>query len=610
MRSNRTTLSTLIVLCFSFLVPAVLGCLSVVSFAAGRDEAASDPVIAGSASAYAGIWRTKTQSVFDPVAHALVRRLYTVWDAMPSRDLDFVWTPQSLRDDKDGKVSGVGRLLWRFKGRPAYEATSIFAVYRGAMKDGRAEGEGRYSDRTGISYKGDWKNGLMDGFGRLVLPNGDEYVGEMRAGKANGTGRYVDVTGEIFEGTFIDGERNGIGTTTLPNGNGYRSSWVAGSETPGSRELRLAQSGGRLVPGGASDIRIGITIDKSKAQDGDNDLVYSASSNGARLVIEPDNKRLMSMWKGDGQIQLMETEEGDPPQYGVFSLNKGQLIPLTLSLHVENRSAAPIEVTGAFLAVDSSVSDLQPAIQINRDLQVCNDNPYKPTFRAENFGWGAAQNATMHFDFVNPNVSAWPPLKLSKSVGNIVHTADISLEPELKSAGVNTGALTARSVSGFVCPGGTSPAACLQQIKSTGLFGSLAPAVGLTDTSIFIGVVGSLDYTWQDSKGQERKRSSPYSIKLPLGHIKVEAECGEGGAPDAVAASALQFKLDQSNYRLPISFRRSIPAGRTSQLLVSVKADKSSEHDFTVVLQLADGRQISSRPVSLIYYLPSWYPPS
>jgi hypothetical protein len=26
------------------------------------------------------------------------------------------------------------------------------------------------------------------------------------------------------------------------------------------------------------------------------------------------------------------------------------------------------------------------------------------------------------------------------------------------------------------------------------------------------------------------------------------------------------------------------------------------------VLQLADGREIASRPISLTYYLPSWYP--
>ena len=73
----------------------------------------------------------------------------------------------------------------------------------------------------------------MEGFGTLILPNGDEYAGQMRAGKANGRGCYIDVTGEVFEGNFVDGERDGSGTTTLPNGNSYRSSWLR------ARRLRI-----------------------------------------------------------------------------------------------------------------------------------------------------------------------------------------------------------------------------------------------------------------------------------------------------------------------------------------------------------------------------------
>jgi hypothetical protein len=582
------------------------------AWAAGRDEAIVHHPIHAPLSAEAGAWRSKVQPVFDPVQHMLVRRLYTVWDAMPSRDLDFTWAPQSPRDDKDGKIRGVGTLIWRLKNLPAYDPASVFAKYRGAMQGGRAEGEGRYFDRTGVTYAGAWKAGLMDGFGRLTLPNGDEYDGRMRAGKADGVGRYTDATGESFEGKFIDGERDGVGTTMLPNGNTYRSIWTMGKETADSRQLRLAQAGGQFVPGGANDIRIGISIDKSKAQDGDNDLTYTALSDGARLIIQPDSKRLMTMWKGNGEIELQRGEEGEPPQYGVFSLNKGQLIPLTFSLQLENRSAVPIQVTGAYLAVDSSVSDLEPAIQLNRALEVCHEEPFKPSFRAENFGWGAAQNATLHFRFVNPNVSTRPGNGgVSKDIGNIARVTEINLEPQLRAAGVNTRLLAAKSQSGFVCSRGTSPEACLQQIKSSGVFGSLTSAVASSGgTGILIAVAGTLDYSWIDSRGARQTRSSPYRLDLPLGHIKIEAECGEGGAPEQIAANALQFKLDQTGYRLPISFQRSIPAGRTSQFLISVKADKSSEHNFTVVLQLADGREISSRPISLIYYWPSWFPPS
>src|SRR5262249_52865716 len=145
-----------------------------------------DREIAGPPSAEPGEWRTRTQSVFDPAQRALLRRMYTVWDPAPSRNLDFVWIADSLADDQEGRVTGKGRLIWRFKGKPAYGPASIFAEFRGVMKDGRAEGYGSYRDATGLAYRGELKNGAMEGRGTLTLPGGEEYIGQMLAGRADG----------------------------------------------------------------------------------------------------------------------------------------------------------------------------------------------------------------------------------------------------------------------------------------------------------------------------------------------------------------------------------------------------------------------------------------
>ncbi len=214
----------------------------------------------------------------------------------------------------------------------------------------------------------------------------------------------------------------------------------------------------------------------------------------------------------------------------------------------------------------------------------------------------------MHFAFTNPNVSGIPQtLGVTKSLGDIVRMVEVDLEPELRAVGVNIGTLKARSEEGFVCKS-KSPTACLAQIRATGVFGSIASQVGLRDTSIFVSAAGTLDYTWKDSKGVEQRRSSPYDIALPLGHIHLEAECGEGGEREVIAQRPLQFRLDQSGYRLPVSFQRTVPAAQTSRFTVTVNAAKSSLHDFSVVLQLADGREIFSRPINLIYFVPSWFP--
>ena len=215
------------------------------------------------------------------------------------------------------------------------------------------------------------------------------------------------------------------------------------------------------------------------------------------LTIQPDNKRLMEMWKGNAEIQLKDTEEGKVPWYGVLSLGKGQLLPLTLSFGVQNRSGKPISVTGAYMAVDSSVSDLEPAIQLYRHARSL------PTailtsrrFRAENFGWGSAQNASCILSSPTPMPARVRPATVSKNIGTIARAAKIDLEPELRAAGVNTRILAAKSDPGFVCSHGTSPPACLQQIKSSGVFGSIARQLVLNETAILVAVAGTLDYSW------------------------------------------------------------------------------------------------------------------
>jgi hypothetical protein len=69
-------------------------------------DAARDPEIAGPAWGGKGAWRTRIQQVFDPATRILSRRLYTIWDPDPLRDLDFGWTPDNLAADKAGRIDG------------------------------------------------------------------------------------------------------------------------------------------------------------------------------------------------------------------------------------------------------------------------------------------------------------------------------------------------------------------------------------------------------------------------------------------------------------------------------------------------------------------------
>jgi hypothetical protein len=540
-----------------------------------------------------GVWRTRTQQIFDPIKKELTRRQYIVWDPEPSRDLDFVWVPDSFSDDTEGLVSGRGTLIWRLKGKPAYDPSSIVAKFRGTMKGGRADGRGIYSDRSGLVYDGEWKDGVMEGYGSLRLPNADEYLGRFRDGKANGIGHYIDVRGEIYDGTFVDGLRDGRGVTQLPNGQTYPSTWIAGQESEGSRAVRISQVGAPQVPDGSQKLTIAVELSEPDAG------TYESSSTGATLWIRP-NANLFDAWKGDDDIwsKYVLSVPLDPQG-------------LPISIMIQSLSARPTQIEGIYLDVQSSAADLQPAIMaLNVKTDNCNHMLYGTSFELENFGWSPARNAKFRFAFssaAGDAVDRPPTLTNIKSIGQIDKTATVDFEHELRAAGVNLAYFASRTNDLLECKSGESKT-CIGQMKSSGLFGSLAQYIDDDNESeVGVGVTGTLEYTWIDETGAERERASKIGAVLTLGRLENMGGCAEEAGPETPLPQPLDFALGRSDYRLTvISTPRALPAGRTSNVKVFLRAGKSSLHEFRIVAKMADGSEIKSRPVRLLYYVPSW----
>lgn len=556
--------------------------------------------------AEAGAWRSRSQPVYDPKAQALVRKLYTVWDPTPSRGLDFTWLPDRPADGEAERVTGQGRLVWRVAGRPSYDPASFVAEYRGRMRAGRPEGAGSYRDRLGLSYEGQWVAGRPAGTGAMTLGNGAEYAGRFENGAAEGEGRFYDLDGEVFEGLFRRGLREGRGRTVLPGGGSYQSHWAAGEEVANSRKLRLAQLG--PAAGQNDDVRLGITVDRV---DDPALLQYATGNAESGLLIRPSRQRLMDAWKGNDEIQLTEREEAitERGSYGVFAFSAGDLPPLTLVFEVQNRAAAPVRVKGAYLDVEASVTDLQPAIQMSAgssgECSVRARADFSPRYEIENFGWGAAEGAKLRFGFVAPRQNAGVPA-ITKEVGTVATVAKVDFEAELRSAGVKTDILKARAQSGgLACKSKGNPGACLAEIAATGYFGTLGRLLRLEERDIVLHAAGTLDYEWRQPSGERKARSSPFNARLLLARTPVEAECGEGAEKEAVGKKPLEFRLDQTRYRLPVAFERTIRAGGSARYTVAIQAPKSSEHRFKVVLQTADGRQVASRPITLTYFRPN-----
>ena len=53
---------------------------------------------------------------------------------------------------------------------------------------------------NGISYEGEWKDGMREGIGTQIWADGSKYVGEWNLNKANGKGILYHSDGDIYEG--------------------------------------------------------------------------------------------------------------------------------------------------------------------------------------------------------------------------------------------------------------------------------------------------------------------------------------------------------------------------------------------------------------------------
>ncbi len=128
------------------------------------------------------------------------------------------------------------------------EAGKKKKVYKGEFKQGRIEGEGimDYGDGKTIEgnflngkphgfaieqfksgrYEGNYAEGLKHGKGIYYYNNGDEYNGQWKNDYPNGNGVLKLANGSVYEGKFKNGMSYGKGKITYYNGDIYEGDWV------------------------------------------------------------------------------------------------------------------------------------------------------------------------------------------------------------------------------------------------------------------------------------------------------------------------------------------------------------------------------------------------
>jgi ABC-2 type transport system ATP-binding protein len=90
----------------------------------------------------------------------------------------------------------------------------------------------------GGDYSGQLENSMPNGWGRLQMPDGQQFVGEWKAGKPNGSGTIILSNGGIYKGEFINGKRHGHGRYTEPGGKIIEGLWENGQYIKPFKQLK------------------------------------------------------------------------------------------------------------------------------------------------------------------------------------------------------------------------------------------------------------------------------------------------------------------------------------------------------------------------------------
>lgn len=128
-------------------------------------------------------------------------------------------TEEELRKKRIEELQGQGR-----GGNGKYDLTDQTSIangtydYKGAVKNGKANGYGTGYFSNGNRYEGNWANGQRSGSGTYYFEDGTIYKGEWANDRFNGRGKMTWTDGDVYEGSYKDGKRHGLGTYTTTSG--------------------------------------------------------------------------------------------------------------------------------------------------------------------------------------------------------------------------------------------------------------------------------------------------------------------------------------------------------------------------------------------------------
>ena len=74
-------------------------------------------------------------------------------------------------------------------------------------------------------FEGEYRNNKREGYGKMIMANGDSYEGEFHNDSYCGKGIYIWANGNKYEGGFKNDKKEGKGKFTFANGGTIECLW-------------------------------------------------------------------------------------------------------------------------------------------------------------------------------------------------------------------------------------------------------------------------------------------------------------------------------------------------------------------------------------------------
>ena len=578
-------------------------------------------VPANAAADPAGKWQEKTEIVWDAGANKFVRRSFRVLDPHPELALEFYWLPETESGRQAGAITGSGELIWYRKDASPYDRASRQSTYKGSLKNGVPDGWGELSLRSGLTYAGEWKEGRIEGKGSIEYATGERYRGYFVEGEPDGTGKYVAANGQLVAGNALrvrsaravvwgpDAVPPSSAPVTAADAGSPRAKYYVAAADPagpipftlfpqGRPSASAASTTRRDVAQASDPITMTLYIDQVKNnefKEGNAEVdsfVYGQTNDAGTIAIRLDAPEIMARWKGDAPITA-DTNSA-------FLLDPNQFAPVFLVVDIVNDTDRAAQIVGGYVDVADSASDLQPYLEISGIEYFSTEEKFDPTFSLLNEGWGPVQNAKITYSFGKETQAGSQTFVID--VGTFDQSTEVSTVPGLEASGFNVSAV---KNGHFPCASEDEVPNCLVDVVQSGLFGQLGGTMFTEYTHVYTKISGVIDYSWTDSQGSLQQKQSPILVTLPVLEFDIGV-AAEYGAPGAVERKlpAVMLALDRQNYRIPFSYRGRLGAQQDQRFALTLNAEKSSHHRFKIVLQLADGRAVSTPPVDLLMFKP------